>query len=73
MDIVNFEISQKCHEISEFLQKPERFHHISVKHTLKQYPVILGKSRTFGFYCANATRFEAYTYVIMSCCGQYMT
>ena len=25
MDIVNFEISQKCHEISKFLQKPERF------------------------------------------------
>ena len=25
MDIVNFEISQKCHEISKFLQKPEGF------------------------------------------------
>ena len=44
MDIVNFEISQKGHEISKFLQKPERIHHISVKHTLKLYPVILGKS-----------------------------
>ena len=41
-----------------------QYHHISVKHTLKQYPVILGKSRTFGFYCVNATRFEAYTFVI---------
>ena len=40
---------------------------------MEQYPIILGKSRTFGFYCVNATRFEAYTYVIMSCCGQYMT
>ena len=32
MDIVNFELSQKCHEISKFLQKPERFSYFGKTH-----------------------------------------
>ena len=38
----------------------------------QQYPVILGKSRTFGYYCVNAERFEVNTLSCRAHCEQYI-
>ena len=38
----------------------------------QQYPVILGKSRTFGYYCVNAARSEVNTLSCRADCEQYI-